>query len=63
MAFVFPPPAIRGLAVSGGFQMQLEGRGAIGLDALQRMVRETQHDGATQSGLAALNSTFRERRR
>jgi hydrophobic/amphiphilic exporter-1 (mainly G- bacteria), HAE1 family len=59
VAFVFPPPSIRGLGVSGGFQMQLEDRGGVGLAALQQMIQEMLRDGAAQSGLAALNSTFR----
>jgi len=57
--FVFPPPAIRGLGVAGGFQMQLEDRAGAGLPVLQKVAQEMVHDGNTQSGLAALNSTFR----
>ena len=30
MIFAFPPPAITGLGVAGGFQMQLEDRGGVG---------------------------------
>ena len=59
MAFVFPPPAIAGLGVSGGFQMQLEDRGDVGLAALQQVVQEMMQDGSAQSGLAALNTSFR----
>jgi HAE1 family hydrophobic/amphiphilic exporter-1 len=57
--FVFPPPAIRGLGVAGGFQMQVEDRGDVGLPALQQVVQEMVQDGNSQTGLAALNSTFR----
>ena len=57
--FVFPPPAIRGLGVAGGFQMQLEDRGGVGLPALQKTAQEMVQDGNAQSGLAALNTTFR----
>jgi len=57
--FVFPPPAIRGLGVAGGFQMQIEDRGRAGLTVLQKVAQEMVHDGNTQTGLAALNSTFR----
>ncbi len=57
--FAFPPPSIRGLGVAGGFQMQLEDRGGVGLEALQPMVQEIIHDGSGQAGLAALKSTFR----
>ncbi|MGD1973678.1 MAG: multidrug efflux RND transporter permease subunit [Desulfobacterales bacterium] len=59
IAFVFPPPAITGLGVAGGFQMQLEDRGAVGLGELQKMVREIIQAGNAQSGLTNLNSTFR----
>ncbi len=58
-AFVFSPPSIRGLGVAGGFQMQLEDRGGIGLPALEQMVQEMLRDGGTQTGLASLKSTFR----
>jgi HAE1 family hydrophobic/amphiphilic exporter-1 len=59
VGFAFAPPSIRGLGVGGGFQMQLQDRGGVGLAALQQMVDEMLHDGGAQSGLAALNSTFR----
>ena len=35
--FAFPPPAIQGLGVAGGFQMQVEDRGGVGLDELQQV--------------------------
>jgi HAE1 family hydrophobic/amphiphilic exporter-1 len=57
--FSFPPPAIPGLGVAGGFQMQLQDRGGIGFNELQRMSSEIIHDSQSQSGLAGLNSTFR----
>lgn len=57
--FVFPPPAIRGLGVTGGFQMQIEDHGTGGLEVLQQVVQEMMQDGSAQSGLRALNSTFR----
>ena len=59
ITFVFPPPAIRGLGVSGGFQMQIEDRGDLGLTTLQKVTQEMVQDGNSQSGLTALNSTFR----
>ena len=59
IAFAFPPPAIDGLGVAGGFQMQLQDRGGVGLDALGAMVEEMVRDGEAQSGLASLNSSFR----
>ena len=59
IAFVFAPPAIPGLGVAGGFQMQLQDKGGVGLNELQRMANEIIQDGQGQSGLAGLNSTFR----
>jgi len=59
IAFVFTPPAIPGLGVAGGFQMQLQDRADVGLPELQKMVDEILKDGNAQAGLAGLNSTFR----
>jgi len=59
IVFAFPPPAITGLGVAGGFQMQLEDRGDVGLGELQQMVQEIIQAGNAQSGLANLNTTFR----
>ncbi len=57
--YTFLPPAISGLGVAGGFQLQLEDRAGIGLQELNAMLGETLQDGNAQSGLAGLNSTFR----
>ncbi|MBW2693251.1 MAG: multidrug efflux RND transporter permease subunit [Deltaproteobacteria bacterium] len=59
--FAFIPPAINGLGVSGGFQMQLQDRGDVGFDALQQVAMEMVADGNAQSGLQALKTTFRAR--
>ena len=59
IAFAFPPPAIMGLGVAGGFQFQLQDRGAVGLPELGRMAQEIIADGNAQSGLTNLNTTFR----
>jgi len=59
VAFAFAPPAIPGLGVSGGFQMQLQDRGGIGLPELQSMTNEIVQDGNGQSALNNLNTTFR----
>jgi len=55
----FFPPAIPGLGVAGGFQMQIEDRGGVGLRELDVMVREIIRDGNAQSQLAGLNTTYR----
>ncbi len=59
IVFAFVPPAIQGLGVAGGFQMQIEDRRAAGLAQLQAVAQEMVHDGGTQTGLTALNTTFR----
>ena len=57
--FAFPPPAIIGLGEAGGFQMQLQDRGGVGLQALQQMAEEIVQDANAQSGLTNVYSTFR----
>jgi len=49
---VFPPPPVPGLGATGGFKMQIEDRGGVGLDAL---VQQTQilMMKATESGQVA----------
>ncbi|MCG8691088.1 MAG: efflux RND transporter permease subunit, partial [Minwuiales bacterium] len=59
IVFAFPPPAISGLGVVGGFQFQLQDRTGVGLEVLQQMAREIIADGNAQSGLTGLNTTFR----
>ncbi len=59
IVFAFPPPAISGLGVAGGFQMQLQDRGGVGLPELEKMTREMIADGNAQSRLNNLNTTFR----
>jgi HAE1 family hydrophobic/amphiphilic exporter-1 len=56
---VFPPPAIRGLGVRSGFQMQVEDRDNVGLGELQQVVGRIIEAAQSQSGLAALNTNFR----
>ncbi|MDY0041376.1 MAG: efflux RND transporter permease subunit, partial [Desulforhabdus sp.] len=57
--FAFPPPAIIGLGEAGGFQMQLQDRGGLGLPALQQMAESMVADANAQSGLSNVYSTFR----
>ncbi|MFO7707856.1 MAG: multidrug efflux RND transporter permease subunit [Desulfobacterales bacterium] len=60
VVFAVVPPAIQGLGVAGGFQMMLQLKGA-GFDfaKIGQMTDEMVRDGNTQSGLMALNSSFR----
>ena len=48
IAFAFPPPAIMGLGVAGGFQIQLEDRRGAGLAELQQVTDEMIRDGNAQ---------------
>ncbi|WP_422929927.1 efflux RND transporter permease subunit [Singulisphaera sp. PoT] len=65
MVFAFPPPAIMGLGVAGGFQIQIEDRGNVGLKDLQDLTDDMIVAGNGQKGaggrakLRSLNSTFR----
>ena len=65
IVFAFPPPAIMGLGVAGGFQMQVEDRGNVGLKELQDVTDELIYEGMGQAGagqakkFGSLTSTFR----
>ena len=59
IVFAFIPPSIDGLGSSGGFQMQVQDRRGIGLAELQAVADEMLADGDAQSGLTAMNTTFR----
>ena len=59
IAFAFVPPPIDGLGNAGGFQMQVQDRGGVGLVQLGALTDELVQDGNAQSGLTALNTTFR----
>ena len=54
----FPPPAIRGLGVSGGFQMEVEDVGSVGLKELGQATEAMVAAGNGQTILQALNTTF-----
>jgi HAE1 family hydrophobic/amphiphilic exporter-1 len=70
IVFAFPPPAIMGLGVAGGFQMQIEDKKGVGLPVLQELTTEMIRDGngqkmtgkagsAEKPKLRSLNSAFR----
>ncbi len=59
VTIVFPPPAIDGLGNASGFQIQLQDRGNLGLDQLQAVAQDLVTAGNAQTGLQALNTTFR----
>src|SRR5690606_34724268 len=56
MIFAFPPPAIMGLGVAGGFEMQLQDRGGVGLPELEQVLQEMIAAGNSQSALMGLRS-------
>mgnify|MGYP006137768719 FL=1 len=37
---IFPPPPVRGMGTIGGFRLQLEDRGSLGFETLQRVTNE-----------------------
>jgi HAE1 family hydrophobic/amphiphilic exporter-1 len=59
IVYAFLPPPVDGLGVGNGFQMQLEDRGGVGLQELEKMALELIQDGNAQTGLSSLYSTFR----
>ena len=59
IVFAFAPPAIDGLGNASGFQMQMQDTTGLGLAQMQLLADEMLADGNTQSGLTALNTTFR----
>jgi HAE1 family hydrophobic/amphiphilic exporter-1 len=58
IVFAFPPPAIRGLGVAGGFQMQLRATGDADLPLLGNVTREMIAAGRGQTSLRSVNTTF-----
>ncbi|TWT51881.1 Efflux pump membrane transporter BepE [Thalassoglobus neptunius] len=59
IVFGFIPPPIDGLGNAGGFQMEIQDRGNAGYAELQNVAESVVLAGTDQSGLAALNTTFR----
>lgn len=55
----FPTPALPGLGLAGGFEYQLQDRGASGSQSLENMAYEIIQDGNAQSGLTGMYTTFR----
>ncbi|KMY68890.1 hypothetical protein AAU61_04755 [Desulfocarbo indianensis] len=57
VGFITPP--LPGLGLAGGFEMQVQDRGAMGLGVLQQVAYEMVQDGNAQPGLASLYTSFR----
>src|SRR5262249_12498164 len=58
VVIAFPPPAITGLGVAGGFQMRLQDRGDVGLVELGQVTRDVVQAGNAQSNLSNVSTTF-----
>ena len=59
IVFAFIPPALPGLGTTGGFTMQLQDRGGVGLNQLQQVADEMVSDGGAQSGLTGMYTGIR----
>jgi HAE1 family hydrophobic/amphiphilic exporter-1 len=59
IVFAFPPPAISGLGVGGGFQMQVQDRAGAGLAQLQQRVRQIVAEADRNAEIVDVHSTFR----
>ena len=59
LIFAMVPPAISGLGHVGGFQMQLQDRGDLGLGVLEKMAWEMVGEANAQSGVQGAYTTFR----
>jgi HAE1 family hydrophobic/amphiphilic exporter-1 len=59
MLMAFPTPALPGLGLAGGFEFQLQDRGAVGLANLEKVAWEFIQDGNGQAGLTDMYTTFR----
>ncbi|HET20324.1 MAG TPA: hydrophobe/amphiphile efflux-1 family RND transporter, partial [Chromatiales bacterium] len=55
---VFPPPPIRGLGSLGGFKLQIQDRGAQGLDALDAAAKQVIAQGNQTPGVVGLFTSF-----
>jgi HAE1 family hydrophobic/amphiphilic exporter-1 len=58
IVIAFAPPAIRGLGVSGGFQMEVQDLGTAGLARLEQVAWDIIRTGNARSDLRSLNTTF-----
>ncbi|MDM8514976.1 multidrug efflux RND transporter permease subunit [Desulfobacterales bacterium HSG16] len=59
VVYAFPPPPIMGLGNAGGFEMQIQDRGNLGLNALQNEAYGMMMAANTQGSLRQVFTTFR----
>jgi len=57
--FAFPPPPIQGLGAAGGFEMQIQDRGGIGLIALETFANDIVAAGNASPVTTRMNQNFR----
>lgn len=55
---VIPPPPVPGIGTGGGFKMQVQDRGGVGLKELQRVAQQLAGAANQQPGLVQVYSTF-----
>src|SRR5437879_4121267 len=56
---VFPPPAVNGLGIVGGFKMQVQDRGGAGLGTLQAATFQLMNAANDQTNLQGVLTSFR----
>lgn len=56
---VFPPPPVNGMGVVGGFKMEVQDRGGMGLEALQAAAFQLMAEANKQAGVQGVLTTFR----
>jgi multidrug efflux pump len=56
---VFPPPAVQGLGIVGGFKMQVQDRGGLGLPALQAATYQLMGAAGKDPAVQGVMSSFR----
>jgi hydrophobe/amphiphile efflux-1 (HAE1) family protein len=59
IAVAFLTPALPGLGMASGFEMQVQDRGSLGLDTLQKAAFDMVQEGNAQPALTGLYSSFR----
>ena len=59
MVFAVRPPPIQGLGTVGGFEMQVQDRGGVGLELLQQSTMDLVVEGGKNPALKGLSTTFR----
>jgi HAE1 family hydrophobic/amphiphilic exporter-1 len=59
LILAFAPPPIHGLGRTGGFELQLQDRGGLGLQALQDTANNLLYSASSDPVLTRINSTFR----